>query len=130
MSDTQTDAHSLFEKFSRLGPRDRKAVLGKLSLDERDALEKAMAAQVEADEAELAHQRRTERQFLAYSPKLAELVGKAVNGDETDLPLRTRTALVEEHQALIASSGPIVREGWRGVLDRFSDLVAARHDGA
>ena len=74
---------ALIDRFSRLGPADRKAVRARLSPEERAALERECAETVRprADVSPEAH-----RQFRGYSPWLAKLIERSAADDAEQSP--------------------------------------------
>ena len=125
MAESESDFAALLERFGGLGRADRKAVLDSFTAEERIAFENAAAAEEKAQAEEEARQRQADRQFLGYSPWLAALVEPAVKDRDTKLAPEAAKAVAQEHKALIASQGSTPRHGWRGALDRITDLFSA-----
>lgn len=126
MHDGEADFSALLERFAKLGRADRKAIMANLSAEERIVFEQAIAAEEGARSAEESRRRQADRQFLGYSPWLAALVEGALKRDEVKLAPEAAKALVVSHGALIADQGIEPRDGWRGALDRISDLLFSK----
>ena len=124
MADNDADFAALLARYSGLGRADRKAVLASFTPEERIAFENAIAADEKIATEEEERRRQSDRQFLGYSPWLAKIVEAAVKEDNSKLAHEAAKAVVIEHKTLIASRGSEARGGWRGVLDRLSDLLA------
>lgn len=124
--DKASDFAVLALRFRSLGKADRTAVLANLSPDERLFLDHALVHQAKADREEEDRQRRTDLQFHAYSPWLADLVEQAVAGQGGPGRLTAHAARVVaiQHSALIQANSDDpdlgipnqLRRAWRMLL--------------
>lgn len=128
MADDQNEFAALLDRFSGLGKADRKAVLEGFSAEERSAFESAIAAEEKEQAAEEERQRKADRQFIGYSPWLADIVEGVVKGRESNLAPEAAKALAAEHKAITALETEQPRAGWRGVLDRLATMLAPPKD--
>lgn len=70
--DSCADFAALALRFEALGKKDREAVLAEFSAEDRRLIEQALTDQLQASLEEADRRRRTDRQFQAYSPWLAD----------------------------------------------------------
>ena len=123
MADTATDFQTLLTRFNGLGKADRLAVLEHFDAEERLAFEAAVEDE-DRRRAELeARQHVADRQFLGYSPWLAELVETSLKPEGSMLTAETTRALASEHSALIAAQGLPARTGWHYWIDKVRDFL-------
>lgn len=101
--DSCADFAALALRFEALGKKDREAVLAEFSAEDRRLIEQALTDQLQASLEEADRRRRTDRQFQAYSPWLADLIAEAVTNrsDSTRLTQRAALALAGQHRAII-----------------------------
>ncbi|WP_298334515.1 hypothetical protein [uncultured Erythrobacter sp.] len=124
MDEAQDQTTQLIERLSALSEKDREAVLGRMSADERIGAENALDQFIEAERLEEERQKRIDRQFLGYSPWLASLVEKSQNSAPIGMSQTCSNALWEIHSAKVGSGMNIPRTGWRGMVERVNKWLA------
>ena len=112
------------ERLAQFGSKDREAVLRKVSAEEREQIESALHDHEEELRLEAERQRRIDRQFLGYSPWLAELVEQSENSTPDRLADTCAKALWEIHSAKVGAGMSVTRTGWLGFVDRVNDWLA------
>lgn len=113
MANDGTDYAPLYRRFEGLGRKDQKAILDRFDDDERMAFEAAIAADKLARADEAKRLRASDRQYLAYSVWLGNLVEASVKSNDVALTRLAKSTLAAEHQAgveLLQVSEPM---GWR-----------------
>lgn len=118
-----TDYTPLYRRFEGLGRKDQKAILDRLDEDERMALVAAITDERRARADEAKRLRASDRQYVAYSAWLGNLVEASVNSNDVALTRLAKSTLAAEHQAgveLLQVSEPM---GWRLVAARLKGLL-------
>lgn len=91
-----TDATSpsdLLVRFATLGSADRKAVRARMSQEERTAFEELIAQERLKRKIEAERVLKADRQYIAYSPWLGEIIEKAAIGDEKASEVLTASSI-------------------------------------
>lgn len=83
----------LSARFDALGSADRKAVLAKMSAEERAAYSAAAARRSQAQKDEADRMRKADRQFAPYSAWLGELIERAVKRSDLAGGAMTETTI-------------------------------------
>lgn len=83
----------LVARFETLGSADRKAVLARMSAEDREAYSSAAAQEVTARKEEAERLRKADRQYAPYSHWLAEIIEKTAKSDEQICDSITETAI-------------------------------------
>lgn len=130
MSDGQADFATLIARFAGLGRHDRRAVMAALTPEERVQVLAAIEAEDAARACEELRRRQADRQFLAYSPEVAERIEAAVKGTSAELAPRAAEALRLAHEQLRADAPTPARSGLPGLLDRLTALVGPPRSAA
>lgn len=93
----------LVARFETLGSADQKAVLAKMSAEEREAYSNAAARQANERKAEAERLRKADCQYAPYSQWLGEIIEKAAKRDERICDSMSETAIRaigESHEQL------------------------------
>lgn len=123
MANDGTDYAPLYRRFEGLGRKDQKAILDRFDDDERMAFEAAIAADKLARADEAKRLRASDRQYLAYSAWLGNLVEASVKSNDVALTRLAKSTLAAEHKAgveLLQVSEPM---GWRLFAAKLQGLL-------
>ncbi|MGQ7829963.1 hypothetical protein [Altererythrobacter sp. Z27] len=123
MTSNCTEYAALYRRFEGLGRNDKKAILELLDDDERTAFEAAVASEKleRADEAK--RLRALDRQYLAYSAWLGDLIENSDKNDNIDLTRLAKNTLVAEHRAGVELLQVPEPMGWRLLLTSLQQLL-------
>lgn len=118
--------HTLAARFADLPPADRKAVLAKLDAEDRTRVMAKIASCAEEIAAEEERERRIDRQFVGYSPWLAETLEVCLDGRATSAGLTPRAArsLCAHHKARLDDRTEDEPTGLRSWFDRLLNPLA------
>lgn len=123
MANDLTDYAPLYRRFEGLSRKDQKAILDRLDEDERMVLKAAITDERRARADEAKRLKASDRQYVAYSAWLGNLVEASVKSNDVALTRLAKSTLAAEHQAgveLLQTSEPM---GWRLFASRLQGLL-------